>query len=95
MDAPRTPRGDTGAGQGQDPDEPKRRTNGAPDDADNEATALLDNEHGTSGDVPTGRAKDEWEGLADFEGLSWWKTPSVRCSLSSPLAILFLVHYLC
>ena len=95
MDTPPTQRGDTGAGQSQDPSEPGRRHDDAPNDADNEATPLLDNGHGASGDVPTGSTEHEWEGMADFKGLRWWKTPSVRCSLYNPLLIIFPVHSLC
>lgn len=28
-------------------------------------------------------SKGGWDGLADFEGLPWWRRPSVSCSTSS------------
>ena len=40
-----------------------------------EETPLLDGEGGHSGDPPQDGV--EWEGAKDFEGLPWWKKPSV------------------
>lgn len=60
------------------------RRNGAPPPADRDAeetTALLqprDDETGSSG----GGDDLTWDGYKDFEGLPWWRRPSVRpCSM--------------
>ncbi|TVY30343.1 putative membrane protein [Lachnellula hyalina] len=64
-----------------------RKTKGTGDD--NEATPLLGNGNGgsgsgsgsngvRSGSVDNGSSTElEWDGLADFEGLPWWRKPSV------------------
>lgn len=49
---------------------------------DTEATGLLGNgvrENGYDGGDSAGEDgdRDRWDGLKDFEGLPWWKTPSV------------------
>jgi len=78
-----------------------RKTKGTGDD--NEATPLLGNGNGGSGSgsgsngggsglVDNGSATElEWDGLADFEGLPWWRKPSVslRCACSQ---LLFELH---
>jgi hypothetical protein len=55
-----------------------RRNAGLDKGLDDEVTPLLGNgesSSGASGDGSGGR--HEWEGAADFEGLTWWHTPSV------------------
>jgi hypothetical protein len=44
---------------------------------DDEVTPLLANGGDSSEDAENGVAQPEWEGFADFEGLTWWYRPSV------------------
>lgn len=44
-----------------------------------EDTPLLGDGQGNDND--NSRRGSEWEGHADFEGLTWWHTPSVRTLL--------------
>jgi hypothetical protein len=73
---------DAQAGQDQEAHEsPRRNTEALQDVA--EDTPLLDN-GGGSGDERNGG--DDWEGAADSEGLSWWRTPAV--TLYIPITII-------
>jgi hypothetical protein len=49
-------------------------------DADDEVTPLLASGSGSSNtDYNDDRRSSEWEGHADFEGVKWWRKPSVSC----------------
>jgi hypothetical protein len=56
-----------------------RKKNGGTSD---ENEPLLGSGSGSgSGSDENGSVEElEWDGLADFEGLPWWRTPSVSCS---------------
>jgi hypothetical protein len=55
-------------------DEVRRSAKGPSD----EASPLLGQSGGSSGDGTNGPAVPEWEGKADYDGLPWWQRPSVR-----------------
>ncbi len=56
-----------------------RRNAGLNKRASDEVTPLLGD--GQGDDVDNNRRGSEWEGHADFEGLTWWHKPSVRTLL--------------
>jgi hypothetical protein len=56
-----------------------RRNAGMRKRASDEATPLLGDRQGNDND--NSRRGSEWEGHADFEGLTWWHKPSVRTLL--------------
>jgi len=59
---------------------------------DSEATPLLGNGGSSAGSSVNETGGQEWEGAADFEGLTWWHTPSVSDPLSwAAISILMLV----
>lgn len=48
------------------------------DGASDEVTPLLSDGSGGSGSDVNGSIRElEWEGLRDFEGVPWWRKPSV------------------
>jgi hypothetical protein len=54
-----------------------KKTVGGLDRVENETTPLLDGGTARPRDGQNANEEHEWEGTADFKGLSWWKTPSV------------------
>ena len=72
--------------KGQDALEPAFGRSGSRKERDQEDTPLLqrdsDEEVGVGGNAEhegdDGREPPSWQGERDFEGLPWWKTPSVR-----------------
>lgn len=50
---------------------------------DDEVTPLLGNSDGSSENGGNGPTVPEWEGNADYEGLTWWHRPSVSVGASS------------
>ena len=81
MDAQPAQRGLGRAGQDQEQNESLTMTAGGLNRADNEATSLLSRGAGLPRDGRNANGEHEWEGTADFKGLSWRKTPSVCCRL--------------
>lgn len=58
-------------------DAPSRRPHIQEDDSDvevSESTRLL---RAIASNGTTGAKQDDWEGYKDFEGLDWWRRPSV------------------
>jgi len=47
-----------------------------------EAAPLLANSSGDDGEGRRDEEEPEWEGMADFQNLPWWRTPSVSIDLS-------------
>jgi hypothetical protein len=83
MDALPDQRGDSGPARGQESNESLMRNTAATNGADNETSPLLDNGGIASQVARNDSDGHEWEGIADFKGLSWRKTPSVCCGLYS------------
>ena len=56
-----------------------------------EVTPLLSNSSGPPDEHGNGLTVSEWEGNADFVGLTWWRTPSVSLAhLADRLKVLVL-----
>ncbi len=69
----------------------RRNANSSKKALDGETAPLLGSGSGTSSDAESEHGsirehgsigEHEWEGHADFDGLTWWHTPSVSCLAS-------------
>jgi hypothetical protein len=59
-----------------------RRNAGMNKISTDEVTPLLDSGSGSSEEDSEDRTVTEWAGHADFEGVTWWRKPSVRTKKS-------------
>lgn len=61
-----------------------RRNAGMPKSTDGESSPLLGNGSGSGSDAEHIRDSNDfqWEGSADFDGLTWWTRPSVSVTIN-------------